>query len=69
MLPAAGFHHSIQDAWNCKSNACTFELNFPEAPNRKALDDKDPCAKAIMGDHPLEQVPGGIGNEETLKCR
>jgi len=49
MLPAADFHHSIQDVWNYKSNACTFELNFPAVPDRKALDDKGPCAKVIMG--------------------
>lgn len=51
MLPAADFHHAIQDVWNYKSNSCTFELNFPDLPNRKALDDKGPCAKAIMGDY------------------
>jgi hypothetical protein len=51
MLPAADFHHSIQDVWNYKSNSCTFELNFPAVPNRKALDDKGPCAKVIMGEY------------------
>jgi hypothetical protein len=51
MLPAPHFHHAIQDVWNYKSNACTFDLKFPNLPNRKALDDKGPCAKAIMGDY------------------
>jgi hypothetical protein len=51
MLPAAGFHHAIQDVWNYKSNSCTFDLKVPNLPNRKALDDKGPCAKAIMGDY------------------
>jgi len=48
MLPAADFDHAVQDVWKA---GCTFDFEFPNLPDRKALDDKGPCAKAIMGDY------------------
>jgi hypothetical protein len=48
MLPAADFHHAIQDVWKA---GCTFDMKFPNLPDRKALDDQGPCAKKLMGDY------------------
>jgi hypothetical protein len=48
MLPAANFHHAIQDAWKA---GCTFKLEFPNVPDRTALDAQGPCAKDVMGDY------------------
>lgn len=48
MLPATDFHYAIQNAW---AAGCTFDLAFPNLPDRKALDDQGPCAQQVMGDY------------------
>lgn len=48
MLPATDFPYAIQDAWEA---GCTFDLAFPDLPDRKALDDQGPCAQEVMGDY------------------
>ncbi len=51
MLPAPDFHHAVQDVWNWKNGACTFDFTFPDLPERSAIDEKGPCAKRLMGDY------------------
>jgi hypothetical protein len=48
MLPAPDFPYAIQNAW---AAGCTFDLAFPNLPDRKALDDQGPCAQQVMGDY------------------
>lgn len=51
MLPAPDFPYAIQNVWAWKDHSCTFNLAFPNLPDRTALDEKGPCAKRIMGDY------------------
>lgn len=53
MLPATDFPYAIQDAWEA---GCTFDLVFPNLPDRKALDEQGPCAQQVMGDYYPEAV-------------
>lgn len=48
MLPATDFRHAIQ---NARAAGCTFDLTFPNPPNRQALDDQGPCTQRVMGDY------------------
>lgn len=48
MLPAPDFLYAIQNAWEA---GCTFDLAFPNLPDREALDDQGPCAQEVMGDY------------------
>ncbi|HEX9023929.1 MAG TPA: hypothetical protein VF799_08835, partial [Geobacteraceae bacterium] len=49
MVPAADFHHAVQDAWAAPN--CAFELDFSHLPDRSVLDDHGPCAQDAMGDY------------------
>lgn len=53
MLPADDFPYAIQNAWEA---GCTFDFEFPNLPDRKALDDQGPCAQQVMGDYYPEAV-------------
>ena len=51
MLPAADFPYAVQNVWATKDHDCTFNLSFPDVPDRSAIDDKGPCAQGVMGDY------------------
>lgn len=51
MLPAPHFPYAIQNVWAWKDHKCTFNMTFPNLPDRTVLDEKGPCAKSIMGDY------------------
>ncbi|MDD2581609.1 MAG: hypothetical protein PHR66_06410 [Desulfuromonadaceae bacterium] len=51
MLPAPDFPYAIQNVWTANDHECTFNLSFPDVPDRGAIDEKGPCAKRIMGDY------------------
>jgi hypothetical protein len=52
MLPAPDFPYAIQNVWAAPpDHYCTFDLSFPNVPDRTALDEKGPCAKEVMGDY------------------
>jgi hypothetical protein len=48
MLPAANFHHAVEDVWNA---GCTFDMKFPSLTGRKARDEKGPRAKKLLAEY------------------
>jgi hypothetical protein len=48
MLPEGNFPYAVQNAW---AHGCTFNLTFPDVPDRKVVDDQGPCAQGVMGDY------------------
>jgi len=48
ILPSPDFEHDAQDVWD---SGCTFDFEFPETPDRRALDEAGPCALEEMGDY------------------
>lgn len=49
MLPAPNFPYSIQKAID--PGGCTFNFDFPNLPDRSAIDEEGPCAQGMMGEY------------------
>lgn len=48
MLPSENFPYSIESA---RAAGCTFDFNFPQIPDRTAIDEAGQCAQQVMGDY------------------
>ena len=48
MLPTPNFPYAIQNVW---AAGCTFNFDFPNLPDRSAIDEAGPCAQGMMGEY------------------